>query len=185
MNVPNDGLVRSLLALFVIEIDLDRVGRHFADGNALEPDIFERPAAHGVVLQAQGALQVRAAHLAVADKDIADATRDLAADRYAAVAVLHRAVADDQVFARDVDPPPVRIAAALDRDAIVARVERAALDQNVAAGFGIAAVVVGTVAVDLHIAHDDVLRKNRMNLPHRRISNRDVLDQNVLRPVGL
>ena len=47
------------------------------------------------------------------------------------------------------DAPAIGVAAGLDRDAVVAGVEDAVLDEHVAAGFGIAAVVVGAVRVDL------------------------------------
>ena len=50
----------------------------------------------------------------------------------------------------------VAVAAGLDGDAVVARVEGAMLDQHVAARFRIAAVVVRPMRRDLHAAHRDV-----------------------------
>ena len=74
----------------------------------------------------------------------------------AAVAVLHRAVADDDVLDRHVEAAAVVVAAGLDRDAVVAGVERAVLDEHVAARLGIAAVVVRAVAVDRDVADGHV-----------------------------
>ena len=103
----------------------------------------------------------------------------------AAVAVLHRAVADDDVLDRHVHAPAVVVAAGLERDAVVAGVEGAALDQHVAARLRIAAVVVRAVAADRHVAHRDVLAEDRMDLPHRRVDDRDALDEDVAAAVRL
>ena len=56
-------------------------------------------AAIGIGFDAQGAFQMRAAHAAVADKNIAHAARNFAADADAAVAVLHIAIVDDEILA--------------------------------------------------------------------------------------
>ena len=66
-------------------------------------------AAHGVGLQPQHAVEVRTVHPAVFGEDVAHAAGDLAADGDAAVAVLHLAVADDDVLARHVDAPAVAL----------------------------------------------------------------------------
>ena len=67
---------------------------------------------------------------------------------------------------RSVDTPAVAVAARFDRDAVVAGVEETIFDQDVAGGFGVAAIVVGAVGGDLHAAHGDVLREDGMNFPH-------------------
>ena len=79
----------------------------------------------------------------------------------------------------------VVVAARLDRDAVVAGVERAALDQHVAARLGIAAVVVRPVAADRDVAHRDVLAQHRMDLPHRRVDDRHALDEHVAAAIRL
>ena len=99
---------------------------------------------------------MRAVHPAVFDEDIPNVSGYLASDRDAAVPILHGAVADDQVLAGHAHAAPVAIAAGLDGDAIVARIEQAAFDQHVGATFRIAAIVVRTVARDLDVAHGDV-----------------------------
>ena len=88
---------------------------------------FVGAAALGVGLEAQGAIEVGTVHLAVLDEDIAAIAGDLAPDDHAAVAVLHRAAADDKVLRGDGHATPVVVAAGLDGDAVVARVEDAVL----------------------------------------------------------
>src|SRR5262249_26818483 len=115
----------------------------------------------------QHAIQPRTVHAAALGEDVARAAGDLAADHHAAVAVAHLALADDDVLDRGMEPPPVFIASRFQRDAVVAGVEGAALDEDVAARFGIAAVVVRPVAADRDAAHDHVPAQDRIDFPHR------------------
>ena len=62
-----------------------------------------------------------------------------------------------------VEASAVGVAAGLDRDAIVARVEGAIFDEHVAARLGVAAVVVGAVALDVDSAHGDVGQSTGFN----------------------
>src|SRR5262249_733015 len=141
------------------------------------------PAALGVRLEAEHAIEPGAVHAAALDEDVSRAARDLAADDDAAVAVLHLAVAHDDVLDRRVDAAAVGVSSRLERDAVVAGVEAAALDQDVAARFGIAPVVVRSVAPDREAA--DVRAENRMHFPHRRVHDRHAFDQYVPAAIGL
>src|SRR5205085_3409820 len=118
-------------------------------------------------------------------EEVAYAAGDFAPDGDAAVAVLHAAILYDDVLRRDAQASPVGVAARLDGDAVVARVERAVLDENVFAGLRVAAVVVRAVAANVHAAHGDVRAEDGVNLPHGRVDNRHVLDEHVLAAVGL
>ena len=80
---------------------------------------------------------------------------------------------------------PSSLRPGLDRDAVVAGVERAVLDQHVAARLGIAAVVVRAVAADRYAADGDVLAEHRVDLPHRRVDDRHALDEHVAAAIGL
>ena len=74
-------------------------------------DVFDHAAAIGIGLDAQSALEMRAAHAAVADKDVAHAARNLAADADAAVAVLHGAIPSTIMFSHGTltrRPSPLR-----------------------------------------------------------------------------
>src|SRR5262249_39111666 len=138
--------------LLIVEVDVDRGARHLPDLHIAHVHVLDHAAADGVGLEAQHAIQVGAVHGAFLGEYVADIARALTPHRYAAVPVFHGAVAHHDVLAGRVQTAPVRVAAALDRDAIVARVERAAFDQHIDAGFGVAAIVVRAVAGDGHVA---------------------------------
>ena len=71
-----------------------------------------------------------------------------------------------------------RFSAAVDAIAHVV-IEDAVFDQDVLAGFGIAAVRVGAEALAGHAAHRDVPAQHRVDQPERRVANGDALDQDV------
>ena len=71
------------------------------------------------------------------------------------MSVLHLAVADNDVSGWSLPKSAVVVASALDGDAVVTCVERAVFDDNVLAGFRIAAVAVGTLVPYLHIVDGD------------------------------
>ena len=101
------------------------------------------------------------------------------------MAIFHSAVADDDILGRSSETPAVGVAAGFDRDAIVTGIEVAALDEHVAAGLGVAAVVVRSMRLDAHVAHRHVAGENGMDLPHRRVDDPHALDENVPAPVRL
>src|SRR5262245_918798 len=112
-----------------------------ADLDVAHEDILDHAAALGVRFEAQRAVEVRAVHIAVFDEDVAHAARNLAAHHDSAVAVLHHAISDDDIFGRRGDAAPVVVPARFDGDAIVAGVEDAIFDQNILTGFRITPVV--------------------------------------------
>ncbi|KAK0349003.1 hypothetical protein LTR94_034939, partial [Friedmanniomyces endolithicus] len=90
------------------------------------------------------------------DEDIAHAAGQLAADGNAGMAILHQAMADDDILTGLAQSPPVRIARRLDGDAIVARVEHALFDQYAVAGFRVDPVIVRPMAGAGDAAEGDV-----------------------------
>src|SRR5437764_1232219 len=184
-HVADDGREAAALALLVVEVNGDDGIGHLADLDVAHVDVFEQAAARGVVLEAQRAVKVGAVHVAVFGEEVSDAAGDFAADGDAAVPVLHAAALNDYVLRRTIDSTTGGVAARLDGDAVVACVEGAVLDENVRAGFGVAAVVVRAVAAYVHSAHGDVRGEHWMNLPHRRVDNCDAFDEDVLAAVGL
>src|SRR5215472_896129 len=132
-----------------------------------------------------------AVHATVLGENISHAPGDLAADGHTPVSILHMAALDHDVLAGHGDAPAVGISAGFDRDAIVAGVEVAVLDQHVGAGLRIAAIRVGSSIVlgagggDRHLAHCDIRAQHWMNLPHRRVFQRHALDQQILATIGL
>src|SRR5213075_997306 len=106
---------------------------------------------------AEGNIQIRAVHPAAFREDVARAAGDLTSDGDAAVAILHRAIANDHVFNGNADAAAVIVAAGLKSDAVVTGVEGAPFNQDVAARLRIASIVVGPVAVDVN-APDNHIR---------------------------
>ena len=96
-------------------------------------DVLQQTAACRIVLEAKRAIEVRAVHEAMFDEHIPHPTRNLAANGDTAVSIAHLATADDDVLARASEATAVGIAAALDRDAVVAGIEEGVLDEHVPA----------------------------------------------------
>src|SRR5947209_13297737 len=185
LDVTHHGLVRAVRPRLVHEVYRQyRLGdpAHF---DVAHKDVLDRATAPRVRLEAQRAVEVRTVHAAVLDEDVAAAAGNLAPHDDAAVPVLHRAAADDDIFGGDADAPTVVVAARLDGDAVVARVEDAVGDKHVAGGFRVAAVVVRPVAADLYAAHGDVRGAHGVNLPHRRVDDPHALDEHVSTAVRL
>src|SRR5882757_4318110 len=99
---------------------------------------------------------MRAVHDAIFDKHIAATTGNFAANRDPGVTVLHAAAPDDQIFRRHAHAATVVVSPRFDRDAIVAGRKGTVLDQHIATGFRIAAVVVRSVGSNGYPAHDHV-----------------------------
>src|SRR5262249_16993732 len=98
--------------------------------------------------------------------DVSDSTRHLAATGDPAPRPLESAAEDDDVLRWCIDSAAVVVAPRLNPDAVIVRIERAVLDYNVVAGFGIAPVCIGVAGaaggdtVDGHVA-----TQRRMQLP--------------------
>jgi hypothetical protein len=125
-------------ALVVEEVDQESDLGDLAHRGVAEIDILDETARR-VRLQPQDVVQVRAVHLQVFGEHVAHAAGHLTADRDATVPVSETAPANHDVLARHVHPAAVGISPGLDSDAIVARVERAVFDDNVATRFRVAA----------------------------------------------
>ena len=143
------------------------------------------PAAHGVALDAQRAIELRAVHPALSANTLRappEISLPMTTPPWPSFIAQLRI---DDVLHRDVHPPPVLVASRLERDAVIAGVEGAALDQHVLARLRVAAVVVGPVRGDRHVADRDARAQHRVDLPHRRIHDPDPFDQDVPAAVRL
>src|SRR5690606_24773837 len=181
---PHHRVELADVALLVVEVDHQHVA-HVADRDVADVYALDGPAAARIRLDADAAEQVRAAHRALLGENVGGTAGDLAADDDAAVTGPHRAARDHDVAARHADTAAVGVAAGLDGDTVVARVEHAILDQDVIAGFRVAAVGVGPVTVDRHSAHRDAFAENRVNDPERRVAGGDAFDEHFPAFVGL
>ena len=106
-------------------------------------------------------------HAAILYKHILAATGNLGTYHHTSVTVLHLAVADDDVLAGDVPLAAVYITATLDGNTVVACMEKAILYQYTVAGFGVAAVAVGTFVPYLHTSDSHVVAQQWVNDPER------------------
>ena len=111
---------------------------------------------------------------------VAHAAGHFRADHDRAVALEEGDVADDDVLRRPADAPAVAVAAALERDAVVAGVERAFLDQHAVARIGVEAVGVRAGALDGDAAGGDVGAVDGVQRPEGRVGERDAFEQDAL-----
>lgn len=81
------------------------------------------------------------------------------------MAVFHAAVADDDVFGGACGLDAVAVATAFDGYAVVAGVEVAAFDEDVAAAFGVASVAVGAVVDDVDVFDCEVVAEEGVDYP--------------------
>ena len=72
------------------------------------------------------------------------------------------------------------IAARLDGDRVVKRLDVAIFDQHVLTAIGVNAIVVEIIAIDFEPPGGDVLAKREMNIPARAVLNRYAFDQDIL-----
>src|SRR6516165_3928361 len=116
-------------------------------------------------------------HREIFGKDILDASGELTAKSNAAMPTIHRTVADDVVLRRaEFD---VGIFAGLDRDAIVAGVERHTVDEDEIAGLGVEPVVIGADAIGIDVADHNIAARDRMVLPEWRVDHLVASQQNT------
>jgi len=118
-------------------------------------DILNDAASTVVGLDAQHTLEIGRVHHAILGEDILTASGNLRSDDNGPMSVLHLAVADDDISGGFLPESAVVVASALDGNAVVTGVERAVFDDNVLAGFRIAAVAVGPFVPYLHIVDGD------------------------------
>ncbi len=110
MEVSHGGIVLAAV-LVVLQVDADDGFLDLADVDVADEQVFEVAAAHGIGFEADRAVEVGAVHRAVFDEHVADAAAHFAAEHHAAVAVFHRAAADDDVLAGHADAAAVGVAA--------------------------------------------------------------------------
>ena len=180
VDVANGRRKLACVTFAVIEVDLEHRLGDLADFDVSHVDVFDCPSAYGVGFDPQGPVQVRAVHRAALGEDIPGASCHFTADNHATVPIFHLAISNNDIFAGHIHTPTVVVSARLDGDAVIPRVEIAAVDENVPAGFGIAAVVVGAMPDDSYVSDSDICREHGVNMPHGRVLDSHALDQDVI-----
>src|SRR6266498_1066365 len=107
-------------------------------------------------------IEILTVQAAVFCKHVPDTARNFAADSDSSVAVFHTATLNDHVLRRCIEAASIGISSRLDRDAIVAGVERTIFDQYIRTRLGITTVVIGSMTVDLHIPDRNIRAQHRM-----------------------
>src|SRR5262249_47540992 len=118
------------VSLFIIEVDGDDRLLHLPNCHVPHINALDHAAPLRVALQPESPIELRTVHPAAIDEDVARTAGNFAADGHAAVSILHDAVTDDDILYRRCKPPAIVVAAGLERDAIIAGVERTFFDQN-------------------------------------------------------
>jgi len=184
-DILYSGVVIAAISLPVEEVDLERSTINLPNLRVLEVDVLYVSSSDGIRLDAETPFEVRATHPVIDRKHVLHATGHLAADDHSTVAIFHMALTNDNVTSRNANPAPIGVPPCLQRDAIVASIERTTLDHDVLAGLGIAAVVVRSVAVHGYVLNRHVLAQFRVDLPHWRVLDRHTADHHVPTAEGL
>ncbi len=146
---------KASLTGLIVEVDLQHSLTALSYLDVAHVDVLNDAASAIVGLDAQYALEIGRVHHAILGEDILTASGNLRSDDHGPMSVLHLAVADDDISGGFLPKTAVVVASALDGDAVVTGVERAVFDDNVLAGFRIAAVAVGPFVPYLHIVDGD------------------------------
>ena len=99
--------------------------------------------------------------------------------------IRHAIVLNNNIEAGTIDTNTVPISSGLNCNAVIAYVKSAVLNNHIAGSFRVTAVVIMQMAVYIHALYQNGVTKYRIDLPHRRIQNGDILNQHVLAIVRL
>lgn len=125
MDVTDSGSETSVafFPVLVLQVDAQYGFAALSYGDVAYKYVLDDSATACTGLDTDNTVQVGAVHAAVLHVQVAVSAGDFAADDYAPVAVLHEAVAHDDVFAGDVPFTAVGVASRFDGDAVVACIE--------------------------------------------------------------
>src|SRR5687768_18599698 len=101
-----------------MKIDREHRVSDLTDRHVAHVDMLDHPAACGVVLEPQRRVEIRAVHLASLGVDVPHASGVLAAERHAAMPVLHAAVPYDVVLTWLCKAASIGFATGFHRDAV-------------------------------------------------------------------
>ena len=99
--------------------------------------------------------------------------------------VFHLTVSDDDVLAGYIPFPSVCIPTTLNGDAVVTGVEGASFDQDILAGFRVAAISIRAFVPYFYMLNCDVLAEKGMDHPEGRAQEGNPLDQDPLALIEL
>ena len=170
----------ALLLMVVVEVYLQHRLSASPDLYITHEDILRNAPAARVRLYPDDTVQVLRVHMAVLHKHIACSGSDLRAYDHSSVSVFHITVAYNDVLRRPSVGTTVLVASALYGYAVVAGMERAALDEHTVTALRVAAIAVRSLIPYLHVTYRKVLAEQRMDNPERRAQQGDALYEHVL-----
>ena len=145
--------------------------------DVVDPYVFHHASPQPSGFDAETAVGVL--EYAVVDGHISYASRHLASDDYAAVAVCHGAVGDGYILAGPLLHIGIKFSAGFNCNTIVSYADVAVADMYVAAAFRVNAVCVGGIhrVLYCYIMNGDDVAVNRVYGPHGRVYDPDIFDQ--------
>lgn len=155
----------TLFPVFVLEVDAQHGFAALAYGDIAYKYIFYDSTAAGTGLDTDDTVQIGAVHLAVFYIQVAVTAGDFTAYYHTAMAVLHEAIAYDDVFTGYIPLASIGITPGFDGNAVITGIEGAVLDQYVLAGFRITAVSVGAAVEYFYASNGETLAKQRVDYP--------------------
>ena len=125
----------------IIQVEDDAVGDDVFHVNVVAPDVFDHAATAAGALETKA--HIRTQEAAAAHPDVFHTAAHFRAHHKAAMAVVHGAVLDNQVFAGLGMAPAVGVLSALDANGIVTDIEGRTSENDVLASFNIYPVPIG------------------------------------------
>ena len=164
----------------IIEIEDNSVTYNIFHVDMVAPDIFHQTTTAAGTLESQS--HVGTDESAVADFDILDTAGHLTSYYETAMAVIYRAVRDDEVAAFARVTASVGILAGLDANGVVANIKRRTSKDYVLAGIDVDAVAIGGIMgiADNYILDCKILAVKGMNIPAGAVLESAVLQENAL-----
>ena len=164
----------------IIQVEDDAVGDDVFHVNVVAPDVFHHAATAAGALETKA--HIRTQEAAAAHPDVFHTAAHFRAHHKAAMAVVHGAVLDNQVFAGLGMAPAVGVFAALDANGIVPHIETGAGENHILAAFDVYAVAVGGIVrgADADVPDGDILAPEGVQVPAGGILEGSVFQEHPL-----
>ena len=164
----------------IVEVEGDGICLNVKHGNVADEDIAHNTSSSTATLEAQS--DIRTQELTMLHEDVSDTSAHLAAYDKTAMSLEYRTSINHHILAWSSAPASVGILAALDADAVIAGIKSAVDYQCVLAGFQVQPITILGIGwiTRQNVVDDDILAKQRMDVPCGRVLEDDILEQHVL-----
>ena len=145
----------TILAVLVLEVDAQHGFATLSYGDVTHEHILNQSATTGAGFDADNTVEVWAIHLTVFYIQVAVSAGDFATDDYTAMSFLHITTAYNDVFAGNTPFASVLVTSGLDGNTVISGIEGTVFYQYIFAGFGIAAIAIGTAIINVYTAYGE------------------------------